>query len=368
MIFFLKKRLFFIFGLCSVLFGSSVLAQAPAIAPTNIYAAIAKENLKSLTDITLDQKPDVLNALISDEKEFYEVLYEKQKEMLNPHEQTKRRAIFNLLCQKNLISTDVLDEKTWQDLEMLCGPKSDSTFYLASKVDRTYTQMGKALLFAKIVNPPCDSKQFENQQQIIKELVNNTELFDYLNKQLKDLALPENALLSFWEEDTFQAVRHDDGIKMPFLTKKMNSWLNKNAVALEIYDLLDYSQIGTSNLLETASAIALPLYAGSLFLKNHENWQKNLGITKDWLGTGSMAAFFSNFGAFFFLMKIVNTIKHRDLTEPPGKFVDAGGSLLSGMVAGFFAARLPKRLKYMAAMRKCLQERLIYVATYIRRS
>jgi len=69
-----------------------------------------------------------------------------------------------LLCQQNLLSTDVLDKKTWQDLEILCGPKSNETIYLASKVDRTYTQTGKASLFCKIVNTSFNIEQIENQR------------------------------------------------------------------------------------------------------------------------------------------------------------------------------------------------------------
>lgn len=290
MVFLPGKRSFYIAALLSLVLGlvlasapdtqdaAEVVAQGKDIVfggkSTSFYAAVAKENLKSLASIQLDKGPDALNALLSDEKEFHEVLYEKSRAQLNPNEWIKRSAVFNLLCQRNLENTNVLDEKTWQDLEILCGPKSDPMFYLASKIDRTYTQMGKAALFCKMVNPTCTIEQLENQQAIVKELVKDAVLFDELDKQLKELALPENAMLSFWTEDTFYALMQDKKIKIP-LFKKIEAYLNKNEFALEINDKLDIFTKFTQVVVTGIGIITLPVYALALVTdSNWTNWLK----------------------------------------------------------------------------------------------
>jgi DNA mismatch repair protein MutS len=322
---------------------------------TTLYQTIAKENLKSLTTIQVDKKPDVLSSLINDEKEFYDILYDKQQEQLNPSEHVKRMAIFNLLCQQNVISSEVLDEKTWQDLEILCGPKSDPTFYLASKIDRTCTQAGKATLYSKIVNPSCDIEQLEHQQRIVRELVENPKLFDQLDKQLKDLVIPENAMLSFWAEDIFLSLLQHHKIKVP-LFKKLEAWLNKNEMALDVSDKFEIAREAIVSLMMAVAAITLPLYVISRFADPNSKWSNWLKDKNTSLGISKIGMFFTAPGFVCGLLSFV--WKNR--------WTAGGSDVVSGLVSGHQAWRMGwGGIKDTIAIRTCIQERLIYVATYL---
>jgi len=329
---------------------------AASVSVSLVGEQAAHENLKTLVNISLDKKPDAINAILSDEKEFYEILYDKHTALLNPSEQAKRTAVFNLLCQQNLISTDVLDEKTWQDLEILCGPKSDPAFYLASKIDRTCTQVGKATLFGKVVNPLCNIEQLENQQQVIKELVGNPELFDYLDKQLKELVMPETAMLSFWEEDTFLSLMKDRKIKVPYF-KNFESRLNKNEIALDVLDKTQTFQVFLIGATMAAAAVTLPLHAVSLFAAEDNKVRLWLEETNKKLSMGSLGMFLGALGALLIGLK---------LAFPKNRLAEGGSDVISGVVS---AAYLPRffwgDLQELFVIKKCIQERLIHVATYL---
>ena len=128
----------------------------PVINASNLYKEIAEENLKSFKNELLAKKSDALNNLISAEKKFSEIVYEKLNELLNPTEKAKQESVFSLLSEyeekHNLENSQILDKTTWQDLNLLCGPTSDPTIYLARTLDRTSPGLGKILFYRKILN------------------------------------------------------------------------------------------------------------------------------------------------------------------------------------------------------------------------
>lgn len=210
---------------------SEKTADVALFPTTNLYQDIAKENLKSLSNIKLnDNDFDFENF---DAATFFKAQFEQ---LLHPDPLTRRHSMLTLLSkfeEKNpLPQTDVLDQKTWLDLEVLCGPKSNTSLYLASQLDRTVTEAGKAAFYRKMVNPMPDIKQLENQQAIVAHLLNNESLFNEINEKLNALVESENLMLSFWYSGHFYNPTYDK-IKFPFASKiegikYLENWINKS--------------------------------------------------------------------------------------------------------------------------------------------
>ncbi len=166
---------------------------------TNVYESIARINRAALPDEP-EKKRDALNDLMSESKQFHEVVYDNLNEQLNPSPAQKRQTIFSFLSsyEKNhkLPTGTCLDQTTWRDLELLCGSsKTNPSLYLAQQLDRTTTGMGQAVLYRTLVQPRTNYQDLVNQQIIIKELVTNQKLFDELDTKIKEIAMHENAFI-----------------------------------------------------------------------------------------------------------------------------------------------------------------------------
>ena len=207
---------------------------------TNLYQNIAKENLKSLSTIS-NQKQTPYDPNQKLEARF-KAYFDK---LIHPDPKVRRQSMLTLLSQfeeKNpLPQTDTLDQKTWIDLEILCGPKSNTGWYLASQLDRTVTEAGKAALFRKLINPQHDIKQIEKQQAIVAHLINNKSLFNKLDEKLKALVESENLMLSYWYDENFRH-NNDDKIRVLFSSKiaclkKLENKINKSPLLWQINNI-----------------------------------------------------------------------------------------------------------------------------------
>jgi hypothetical protein len=191
-----------------------VVATTMSLCHAVSYKVIAKENLQSLTETN---KQESLSSYVDDVETqgFDGVIKKKLAQQLNPGIREKRQLIFSMLVENENIytstTTDILDIKTIEDLEFLCGPKSATNKYVGAFIDRTQTESGRVALFHKLVNPPCNAQTLINQQYITKELVANQHLFDELDAAVKQMIIAENVLLSFWDsEDIFKLTALQD--------------------------------------------------------------------------------------------------------------------------------------------------------------
>jgi len=194
---FTKKFLvyFIFFSNFSLLVLSNTVSDSVKVekdAPT-FYDIVAAENLKSFTQIGDDGSGGLcagFNKMIDQGFEAY--LKDEFQKQINPSPEVKRRLIFSLLSRhaksNPVIQTNVLDLGSWKDLELLCGPKSDASFYLASRVKRTITGMGDVIFCCKIIEPKVKAKDLLDQQEIVKELVSNVHNI-VITKEMMDHSL-----------------------------------------------------------------------------------------------------------------------------------------------------------------------------------
>lgn len=239
--------------------------------PTNLYAAIAQENLKSLNVVKLDQDAGFNSTIKGFHEDGWHATMKARFEMqLHPDIAAKRRLIYALLAKYEsshpLPLAPVLDLKTWQDLELLSGPKSNTAFYLASQLDRTVTEIGRVCFYRKLVSPCCDVKQLENQQAIITHLLENTKLFNELDERLKELVDSENIMLSYWDsDDLFSFFEEQDEIKVPFDSKvaglkAFKAWLNTSPVILQSRNEMRRVFWNITRFYLVYSCIVIPIY------------------------------------------------------------------------------------------------------------
>ena len=201
----------------------------PVSSTHQMYEALMQENMRSFRE---EQTKDrSLSALLS----------EKSAEVAQPKDRTKSSRAYGFLDQiatQDFLVAPVLDQKSWQDLELFCGPKNYPEIYYASLL-KTCTQLGQAVLYQQIVLPTADISTLEKRQALTKALFDNKPLLDQLITLLKKLAQAENAVLAFWAPE-------DDLLQMQLAQKyyrfdatKINEWLNSNQIMLEIGNVPD---------------------------------------------------------------------------------------------------------------------------------
>lgn len=236
-------------------------------AADSIYAAIARVNRSVMSPVS-GKKCDALNALMSKSKQFHELVYDNLREQLEPSPYAKRMNIFSILGTYEqhhpLQVNGCLDETSWRDLELLCGSAAKPDFCVAQQIDRTITGMGQAVLYRKLVQPLMDYQALIDQQELVKELVNNKALSEELEYYLKELVVPENALVSFWSDTFFASMFAKEAFQPPFADKiarikNFAQWCDRQELVVEANAQLSNIQFCTWVGASLAGAVALPL-------------------------------------------------------------------------------------------------------------
>lgn len=212
------------------------------------YKNVAKHNLQSLEWEDEDWPEDT----------FYNFLKFCIKDQCNPQPYKKRNTAFKMLQSikypYRTASNPVLDVTTWQDLELLCG-KVDHSIYLGSLIDRTETEIGKAMLFYLLSNIITDIPTLINRQKIIQELISNEILFKQLNQTLKQLKKSENIMFSFYfRNDPLKNVSHRNYFNLP-----LANILDNSSLALEIRNIFSHGLRITNIIASVLATIVLPI-------------------------------------------------------------------------------------------------------------
>ena len=245
----------------------SILLSSQAFA-ANVFDAIAQENLQAVpaAAVVQDKPSETLG-----EKQFFQEMQEKLTEQFFATDKRKKRALvyrlFSEYEQAHPSKTpNVIDTTTWQDLEMLCGPRSAPAMYSAASLDRTSTEAGRAVFYRRLIQPTDDVQLLRQRQDIVKELIKNEGLFEDLEAIIKPLAASENLLLSFWDDDIFSTLVEQKKLSVPFLPQ-LSDMMNKSPLVKEFYSKLELVTMGVSQLALTGSSILLGMFVASKFGK-----------------------------------------------------------------------------------------------------
>jgi DNA mismatch repair protein MutS len=219
----------------------------------SIFSQISSQYLNSFSKPTL--KPEEIDLLKNtdpkDYKETLKKIIKKKKE-----EFRYKKIIFELFDQnqnsKNAYQNPcLLNDTLWQDLEIFCGEHNPAS-HLLSKINRTQTHSGTAMLAKMLVEPTTNITELQKRQNIIKELAGNQALFKQLNSIVSEYAGIENEVLSFWYEKNFNTLFSSDFYFPPypldllpdsilnviFPVQIRNNW-NQSGAKLEILTLFN---------------------------------------------------------------------------------------------------------------------------------
>lgn len=339
----------------------------------NLYEEIAQENLKALveSEIAKDSQENVLGELINDDKAFCEVVQDVFESQKNPGKTDKRQFAFTLLTEyeeaQKLCVYETLDKQTWQDLEILCGPRSNPSYYLASRLDRTSTEVGKIAFYRKIIQPTDDVEALKNQQSITKELVANEKLFNVLDSQLKSIEEPENVFMSFWDDSIFHGILSHRLVKVPLrkkvsLLQKLHTVLNKSELMINLKYMKSMVEYAGGFVFTTMGIASIPLIIGSHLIghteyeKKFKKWNKGFNLSR--------LSYFTLAGIMYIIMKkalekVLRSERHA--SQLSGAFATPSG-----------IAKAVYSLWYEIDDFKCdividriMQAKISYLATYI---
>ena len=128
----------------------------------------------------------------------------------------------NILCENSLV-----------DLEIFQGLGNDINNSIFNYINRTNTNIGKFLLKKIIANPTDDISKLIKRQNVIKNLYQDKEKLDILNKKILVLGKTEDKLLWLWK-DLNDETKYL--FNMVYFQSRFLRWLNKNELAMRLYN------------------------------------------------------------------------------------------------------------------------------------
>lgn len=243
---------------------------------------IAEQNLT-----TLPKNPDPsIGDMVDDPYAFYNFLTET---IANPQEHDLRKRAFKIIANAELeekipwTTKAVIDQNTWQDMNLLNGSQKKAYEYLGSILckNRTHTELGRAYLYAMLARPTDNINLLEARQAIIKELLQNKELFDALDKLLKEMALHEKLFTGLWDTELLMQF-----IKQAyFQLAGVGDYLNESSTALELRSLYGLSQDLIGKLIMTASIVFFTYYGLTVLSHYFNPPQVVSNFTSNFLGS-----------------------------------------------------------------------------------
>jgi len=330
-----------------------------------VFSEIAKENLKTIT--ALDNGTKSLETTSGENfKKSHEMLLDTLREQLSMNYKQKRRITLMLFShyekhhpfEKNM----VLDTTSWQDLELLCGPKSDVCHYVAAKIERAQTEAGRIMFFKKLIEPTENVDQLLANQAIIKEFHNNKALFEKIEHHIARLKEAEGAILSFWNHDLFYGVVKQEELPS-FGSKGFSRYVNRTPGLVEMNAYSRLCANATNNIAMVAAALLIPWF-GVKKAWNFDVFQaaSNL-VGKPELGSVLLekvsfleaGAYMSFAGFVYGTFRWFNQSTH----------VGASENVVMGITTGYPAVFFPDYLRYVINFRKCIQTKMMYVARYV---
>ncbi|MFT6765665.1 MAG: hypothetical protein ACJAZS_000546 [Alteromonas naphthalenivorans] len=116
-------------------------------------------------------------------------------------EHTLHSLILSLYGTTKSTPNSILNKNLWQDLELLAGETNPESSLL-SRIDESATKFGTNDLAHRLTHPSDSLEKLYARQEAIKELLHNTELYNILDKALKQAGQAENDFLFMYQEES----------------------------------------------------------------------------------------------------------------------------------------------------------------------
>lgn len=202
-----------------------------------------------------------------DEEDFATFLKKYLHSLENPHPRLKRVNSFKLLKQVDWVGTGCMlnDTTIWHDLDLFSGRNKKSE-YVAARLDRTTTELGKTALYALLAHPTSDEALIKQRQTVISSLLENQELFDELNKSLVKFASSESLVVTLFNQNVLKnASKH-------CYFQNILSPANESSVALQARSIFDHVMRSYGTLSGGIATLVLFAYGISQLTSTQDPW------------------------------------------------------------------------------------------------
>ena len=167
--------------------------------PPNLAKALADRCIKPFASDDEDEKKRNYNSQESSQKPAYHIDLPK----LDPA--TVRKIIFHFILVKSKKFDGlqqymelILNEYAWDDLKLFSGTPSDPGYHLLSRINRTTTTLGEAVLASLLATPTSNLEVLRERQHIIQTLLDNPRAVEELESTLQTYEDGEQSFLSLW--------------------------------------------------------------------------------------------------------------------------------------------------------------------------
>ncbi len=330
-----------------------------AYTPDNTYAILGQENLASMAHQTSENEHEDCPT----GKNFSQVLENTLYEHTHLPKKTKRKLMFKLFAEheetlQHSLIKPVLDGTSRQDLNLICGPKSDVSFYIAAHIDRTQTEAGSVTLIKRLCSPTDHIATLRKHQAIIKELTHNRKLFDALSNQLAAMHTDESAILSLWNEDLFYNLLKQEELFIP-KAEKLSAWINNSTFLIDINSYTRVISLVTNNLMLAAGATLLPALGVATYY-NKEATAKALEACIEPIGAKSVCKMSVPGLALLALHWWYKSESN------PATGLDSAANIIGGPAGATSIFYAGDALRNIVSFRKCLQKKIMYISSYIK--
>ena len=223
--------------------------------PSYTIKDIGKENIKSFAHITEPKIPFTTGGKV---KRFIE---RQRQILLNNSIKKICSTAFEIInnVEKSLPAADsIIDQATWQDLNLLSGSDKNPEIYLGSIIDHTQTALGKAFLLSTIARPITHIAVLKNRQEIVKTLVKTPALLELLDECLSPMTEGEKQLFSFWGRRF--ALPGTIFKQYWTINDKFDQRFNNSALALDIKSAWTNTQKCMGTAIQATSTVLLTAY------------------------------------------------------------------------------------------------------------
>lgn len=185
-------------------------------------------NIKNI----LTQKKPIKN------KKIEELTIEDKIELLYELENNKEKLIINinkLIGVNNNNNDSVVKDNLYLDLEIFKDNKMKTEDSIFKKINYTTTLFGECYYINTLKNPIVNITEIKLKQKYIKNILENNNLYNLININLKELNNIESELLWFWQEREDHINSLFDLVYFNFPNLNfINNFLNDNDIILSI--------------------------------------------------------------------------------------------------------------------------------------
>lgn len=247
------------------------------------YALLVMQCVGLLAQEVLDEKPSLIQELADlniqstpwddgewwDEEDFATFLKKYLHCLENPHPRFKRVNAFKILRKIDWIGNAgcIMDDTTlWNDLDLFVG-RSKKSAYVAAKLDRTKTELGKTALYALLGHPTSDVQVLAQRQAVIKKLLEQEDFFEKIEQSLQKIAHAEPLVFSLFNQNVLKnASRHC------YFSRSLLFSGNSSALALQVRSIFQHVMRSYGAVSSGIATLALGAYGVSQLCFSENQW------------------------------------------------------------------------------------------------